>query len=1025
MKTQISRWSHDPKKRRSGIYQQQGRMITDADLNELVELFKQRVDDALGEMVGSGLPRTGTSPVGLVADGPQLRRGSLYVDGIRAQLESSSGTTPFALNQQADFPGAPAWAGGSPKVLYADVWEWPYTALQDAGLLDPGLHGADTCTRTQTLAQVKLGAVLADVLDDTKNPKKGDATLTLDIRQASSAADPCDPCATEIALNGRVGNYLFRIEVHDVQGPANAPTEITLKWSSENGAEAHAQEDVPAEFKRGDWIYEFYNDTTERHLGVHLGGFTAQRGVFKIGWPVVASDVPAKAQYPYVRRWDGYAVLVRSGSGTWSVKVVASALQAKDKDRAFELLAVGNTPTHGHYTIDTKLVAYLSGLQLTLDLEGRKFVAGDYWLATVREDAENADRVQQAGEYSETGTAPAIVRHYLPLGVTHHYLVLAQVNAAGTVQPTTDAETRRLSFPPLTNLTADRVGYSPDAKAARWTDIIDDGSPHPLNVQSAIDVLIEKLESSDIGYSLFTCVGVSTSVRQLITWPAGPLTVKSVLDTVLCQLDGSRLPYDAVAGTDTVKDKLVALDTNKVNRAGDTMTGSLMISTGGLHVGGGSDPGHGNCVIEGDLTVKGTTTTINTTQVKIEDNIITVNAAEAGGATAATAGLEVERATPSTQAQLLWREPESRWTLGVAGQTRQVSVSSSNTTNYALLAEYGRIGQLESGTFGDGWGKWAALGTPNIGYLPTSSNYYGLKVQWDSDAVVFGLKDYGADRKDAIIAWGDNSNDNLRFLRPNDIDAMIITGAGNVGIGMEPYTQFSLTGPIGFANGATPLTYVYQSGVNNPTRALFAHSPAWPGYGLFYRDTDDTMIFQQSDSLPALSVDLGQRRVGIRTADPAVELDVVGAIRGTTVQGASWSYAASITFSSSITASSTAWVELTHYRRTVTTPALSNLLITLHIPFAGNDTAGTRSRIRLAFDSANVSDSTKYNTQAWELHEVTLTGLVSGVTAGTHTIRVYAAVSGGTLNIPHYNTGANEATLVPAIFANLSLIGFY
>ncbi len=799
MKTQISRWSHDSKKRRSGIYQQQGRMITDADLNEFVELFKQRVDDALGDLIGSGLPRTGTSPVGLVVDGPQLRRGTLYVDGIRALLESASGTTPFALNQQADFPGAPAWAGGSPKVLYADVWEWSYTALQDAGLLDPGLHGADTCTRTQTLAQVKLCAALADVLDGTKNPKKGDATLTLDIRQASSAADPCDPCAAEVALDGRVGNYLFRLEVHDVQGPAGAPTEITLKWSSENGAEQHSQENVPAEFKRGDWIYEFYNDTTERHLGVHLGGFTPPRGVLKTGWPAVASDVPAKAQYPYVRRWDGYAVLARSGGGTWSVKVVASALQARDKDRVFELLPVGGTPTHGHYTIDTEIVAYLSGLKLTLDLEGRKFVAGDYWLAAVREDAENANRVQQAGEYSETGTAPNIVRHYLPLGVTHHYMVLAQVSATGTVLATADAETRRLSFPPLTNLTADRVGYSPTAKAARWTDIIDDGSAHPLNVQSAIDVLIEKLESSDIGYELFTCTGVSTSVRQLISWPTGPLTVKTVLDTVLCRLDGSKLPYDAVTGTETVKDKLVALDTNKVNRAGDTMTGSLMISTGGLHVGGGSDPGHGNCVIEGNLTVKGTTTTINTTEIRIEDNIITVNAAEAGGATAATAGLEVQRAvTPGTQAQLLWREAESRWTLGVAGQTRQVSVSSSNTTNYALLAENGRIGQLESGTFGDGWGKWAALGTPNLGFPPTNSNYYGLKVQWDSDAVVFGLKDYGADRKDAIIAWGDNANDNLRFLRPNDVDAMIITGLGYVGIGNDqPQALLDVKSPWG------------------------------------------------------------------------------------------------------------------------------------------------------------------------------------------------------------------------------------
>ena len=58
MKTQISRISHWPEKRYSGVYQQQGRMITDADWNELVELLKARVDGALADAVGSGTGQT-------------------------------------------------------------------------------------------------------------------------------------------------------------------------------------------------------------------------------------------------------------------------------------------------------------------------------------------------------------------------------------------------------------------------------------------------------------------------------------------------------------------------------------------------------------------------------------------------------------------------------------------------------------------------------------------------------------------------------------------------------------------------------------------------------------------------------------------------------------------------------------------------------------------------------------------------------------------------------------------------------
>ena len=165
--------------------------------------------------------------------------------------------------------------------------------------------------------------------------------------------------------------------------------------------------------------------------------------------------------------------------------------------------------------------------------------------------------------------------------------------------------------------------------------------------------------------------------------------------------------------------------------------------------------------------------------------------------------------------------------------------------------------------------------------------------------------------------------------------------------------------------------------------------------------------------------------VGIGTTAPGTKLDVVGDIRGTTVRGASWSYRENIGFTSHVTTAATTWAEITHYTRTITTPALSNLIITLHIPFVGNDTAGTRSRIRLTFDGITISDATKYNTDAWELHEITLTGLVQNVPAGTHTIKVYAAVSGGTLYIPYYNTSLIEATLSPAIFANLYLVGWY
>jgi hypothetical protein len=164
--------------------------------------------------------------------------------------------------------------------------------------------------------------------------------------------------------------------------------------------------------------------------------------------------------------------------------------------------------------------------------------------------------------------------------------------------------------------------------------------------------------------------------------------------------------------------------------------------------------------------------------------------------------------------------------------------------------------------------------------------------------------------------------------------------------------------------------------------------------------------------------------VGIGTANPAAKLDVNGDIRCHTTSGGSWSYTEKIFFAASVTTNSLAWVELVNYTRTISTPALANLIVTVHIPFTGNDTAAKRSRIRLDFDGVPISDASKFNETIWELHEITLTGLVANVAAGVHTLKLFAMVDGGTLNIPHFNAALIEST-APALFANLFLVGFY
>lgn len=72
-----------------------------------------------------------------------------------------------------------------------------------------------------------------------------------------------------------------------------------------------------------------------------------------------------------------------------------------------------------------------------------------------------------------------------------------------------------------------------------------------------------------------------------------------------------------------------------------------------------------------DLTVAGTTTTLNSETVTVDDNIIVLNANEAG-TPSADAGIEIERGT-SDNAQLLWNETDDRFQAGITGSLKTLA----------------------------------------------------------------------------------------------------------------------------------------------------------------------------------------------------------------------------------------------------------------------------------------------------------------------------------------------------------------
>ncbi len=520
MKTQISRDSFQPGQRYSGVYLQQGRMILDADWNELTEIDKARLVDALRDAIAGGAPRVGGLRVYAEPPGSTnilVAPGALYVDGVPARLDAPA---PLAVNAQPEYPIAADYSGQN-LFLYADVWERSVSALEQPALMDAALHGADTATRSQTMLQVKWCANATDPLDENANPSLGTAPLLLRLRLIASSGDACDPCASQVRVDERIGNYLFRVEVHDYDPGSQW---LTLKWSRDNGAEACAVAAMPAGFNHGDWVWEYFDRDTERLLGNHFAPNPLKlRGLIK-----ESCVTPSGASEPktWVRQWDGY-LRIKLDSGELS-----------GRDRGVALFAgTLDDPAQGRASLDGGVLKLnLEHLELELACSGQRFVPGDYWLAAVRES------VNVAGQYVLPAMPDLSVpaQGEAPRGVRHHYLLLGELRVDRRLAATDDAFNRRMAFPPLTDIHATDVGFI-DRCAGLFAGA--------QNVQQALDNLCA-IGAEDIAYLLPNCgvyegISVKDHLQAVLDPDSdGRLTVKAALDTLLCRLDAASVPLD-------------------------------------------------------------------------------------------------------------------------------------------------------------------------------------------------------------------------------------------------------------------------------------------------------------------------------------------------------------------------------------------------------------------------------------------------------------------------------------------------
>lgn len=99
----------------------------------------------------------------------------------------------------------------------------------------------------------------------------------------------------------------------------------------------------------------------------------------------------------------------------------------------------------------------------------------------------------------------------------------------------------------------------------------------------------------------------------------------------------------------------------------------------------GNESVSGNLTVAGNLTVQGTTTSVDTNNMTIKDNVITVNKGEAGsGVSLRYAGFDIDRGDLARE-RLVWDETAGKWKMGATGA--EANIASENYVDTAIAGK--------------------------------------------------------------------------------------------------------------------------------------------------------------------------------------------------------------------------------------------------------------------------------------------------------------------------------------------------
>ncbi len=287
--------------------------------------------------------------------------------------------------------------------------------------------------------------------------------------------------------------------------------------------------------------------------------------------------------------------------------------------------------------------------------------------------------------------------------------------------------------------------------------------------------------------------------------------------------------------------------------------------------------------VAGNLVISGTTTTLNTQTVEVEDNILQLNTTQGtpDTATAATSGISVYRGDGVTQASLIFDDGDDRWDLTnhlrIGGQ---LSVDSHVQTT--TLYSSGDLRLLNKA--GDAWLTFADRNTSateavydlaNVGTLSTSGNatfagsitttsVSGISIDTGGNAI---LTLDGASGSTEAIIFKHSGTEVSRISHSNSTNLIFSTGSSvTTALTLDNSQNATFAGTIGATNFSGS-----SSGTNTGDQDLSSYLTASSTQAKYLRsDEADQMSFAAGTTEMLTfnnSTSAGKIQIGFRQND--------------------------------------------------------------------------------------------------------------------------------------------------------------